>query len=844
MANLLQDLRYALRGFLKAPVFTLVAVLSIALGIGANTAIFTLVDQVLLRLLPVKDPKQLVLLTSSGAHYGNNRGGNAISYPMYADFRDNNRVFSGMFCRFSLPLNVSFEGKTERAAGELVSGTYFQVLGVGSALGRTITPEDDRTPGGHPVAMLSHSYWKSRFASDPNVVGKDLIVNNYKLTIVGVSQEGFEGVDVGNAPQVRVPVMMKPQMTPQWNDLDNRRSRWVNVFGRLRPGVSATQAKAALQPQFRAIREMEVKEKEFANTTPYTREQFLRGWIDVLPAAQGRSPLRRQLARPLWVLMAIVALVLLIACANVANLLIARAAARQKEVAVRLALGASRGRIVRQLLVESSLLGLIGGAAGLLLAVWTVQLLLRFLPNQIGTVVISASPDLRILAFNFFIALFTGVFFGLVPALQATRPDLAPTLKDQAGGVLGGGAQVGFRKALVIAQVALSLLLLIGAGLFIRSLRNLKDLNPGFNTSNVVAFGVDPVLNGYTPERTKLFYKQLLETVNGLPGIKSASFTAVGILEGNEWDSTVSVDGYEAKPGEDMNPYCNAVSPGYFATMGMPLLAGRDFNAKDELLNRKSPDPNSPPSFRVAIANEKFVKHYWGGRNAIGRRIGFGGNPGTTTPIEIVGVVGDAKYMNLRDAVPRQLFFPYMESDFVGSMNAYIRTTREPEQMFQTLRRTVAGMDSNLPLYRIRTLNQQLDESLLNERLIATLSAVFGLLATVLAMIGLYGVMAYTVTQRTREIGIRMALGALTGNVVWLVMREVVLLVGIGVAIALPAAWGLSRLVQTQLFGIAPHDPATIALATFTLAVVACAAGYIPALRAARVDPLHALRYE
>ena len=525
--NLAQDIRFAFRSLKQAPVFTAVAVISVALGIGANTAIFSLLDQVLLRLLPVKNPKELILLTSRGSFYGNNRGGNALSYPMYTDFRDHNQVFSGVFCRFALPLNVTSGGRTERAAGELVSGTYFPVLGVSAAMGRTIAPEDDKTPGGHPVAMLSYDYWRTRFAGDPEIVGKTIVVNNYSLTIIGVTQEGFHGVDIGSAPQVHIPVLMASQMMTQWNQFENRRSRWVNVFARLKSGMSLDQAKAALQPYYHGILESEVHESAFNTASSYTRQQFLKGWIDVLPAAQGRSPLRNQLTRPLWVLMAIVGLVLIIACGNVANLLIARASGRQKEIAIRLALGASRMRVIGQLLVESTLLAILGGIAGLALATWTDRLLLRFLPNAQGNVFISPAPDWRILGFNFAIALLTGLLFGLLPALQCTRPDVAPTLKDQAGNVLGGSSQARFRKGLIVAQVTFSLLLLIGAGLFIRSLRNLKTLDPGFRTENLIAFSVDPTMNGYSPERAKLFYQQLRDSIAGLPGVKSAGYTAV-----------------------------------------------------------------------------------------------------------------------------------------------------------------------------------------------------------------------------------------------------------------------------------------------------------------------------
>ncbi len=500
MGWLAQDLRYALRTFRKSPVFVLVAVLSLAFGIGANTAIFTLVDQVLLRLLPVKDPQQLVLLWGRGPHYGSNNGRYKISYPMYEDFRDHNQVFSGMMCKWDTSMSVSSEGRTERVDGELVSGTFFPVLGVGAALGRVFSPEDDKTPGGATYAVISYRYWLNRYAGKPDVIGKRLLVNGYPLTIIGVSQAGFDGTDPGASPQIRVPIMMKAEMDQVGSSFSynfkSRRGRWVNVFARLKPGVTMAQAKAALQPYFHQMLEMEVQEKDFARAAPETRQRFLTMWMDLLPAAKGDSNLRRQFSSPLLVLTAIVGLVLLIACANVANLLIARATARQKEIAVRLALGASRSRIVSQLLVESLVLALAGGAAGLALAMWMDGALVAFLPTGNSAITISTTPDLRILLFSLAVSLLTGVIFGLVPALQSTRPQLAQTLKDQVGSI-AGGSSVGLRKALVAAQVTLSLLLLIGAGLFIRSLKNLKDLDPGFQTTNLVEFATDPAMNGY-----------------------------------------------------------------------------------------------------------------------------------------------------------------------------------------------------------------------------------------------------------------------------------------------------------------------------------------------------------
>jgi len=868
MGHLSRDLRYALRGLARSPLFTAVALLSVALGIGANTAIFTLVDEILLRRLPVREPDQLVLFNGPRNHYGSNSGGNMLSFPMYEDFRESfvdagaaptlrrvtapvgvsptsPPIFTGMFARRAVAMNVGANGQTERVPGELVSGTFFQVLGVGAAVGRVIVPDDDKEIGGTPVAVLSYDYWRTRFGGDPQIVGRTITVSNHALTVIGVSQAGFDGVDIGYAPRIRVPLLMKAAMTPNWDDVENRRSRWVNVFGRLKPGVSLDQAKASLQPFFHAILEQEVQAPPFAKTTSYTREEFLKGTVDLLPASQGRSPIRQQLSQPLWLLLGIVAGVLLIACANVASLLIARATARQKEIAVRLALGASRRRIVGQLLVESVLLAGAGGVLGLMIASWTTRFLLGFLPTTEASHVISGSIDTRILAFNFALSLATGLLFGLVPALRSTRPDLAPTLKDQIGAVVGGGGGVRLRKGLVIAQVTISVLLLVSAGLFIRSLRALRLLDLGLKTDNLIAFNISPTLSGYTPLQTKAFNRQLVERVRALPGVSAMAFAQIGLLEGNEWDSSMSVEGYEPKPGEHMNPYCNAVSPDYFKTMGIPLLAGRDFDQRDV---RNEPPPANTgdfaPLYQVAIVNESYAKQYFGDRSPIGRHIGFGTNPGTKTPIEIIGVVKDAKYTGVRDDIPRTVYFAFLESDFAGSSVMYVRTSNRPETAFAAIREAARGLDANIPVFNLRTLDQQIDQSLLNDRLTATLSTAFGVLATLLAVIGLYGVMAYTVARRTREIGVRMALGAVQGDVVWLVMREVLMLVGTGLVLGLVASWAAGRLIGSQLYGVTANDPVTIAGAAGLLLAVALLAGYLPARRATRVNPVRALRYE
>ncbi|MGI8961074.1 MAG: ABC transporter permease [Bryobacteraceae bacterium] len=843
MSGIWNDVRYALRAFRRAPLFTGVAILSLAFGIGANTAIFTLLDQILLRLLPVKHPEQLVLLTMRGRHYGSNWGGNSISYPMYKDFRDNNQVFSGMFCRFPFFATLGYGNRTERVSAELVSGTYFPTLGVGAAVGRTYTSDDDRIPGGHPLVVLSYSFWQSRFASDRSIIGKTLVINGRNMTLIGIAQPGFDGVELGLPSKMFIPMMMKAQMTPFWDGLKDRRQRWVNALGRLKPGISRSQAKASLQPFMHNMLEMEVREPAFRHASAYTRQQFLKCWMDVLPGGQGRSELRQQLSTPLWLLLGITGAVLLMACANIANLLLARATAREREIAIRLAIGAGRARIVQQLLLESLMLSAFGALLGLGLAFWADQLLVAaYLPVDAGGSKLSTTPDLRILAFTFCVMLVTALLFGLVPSLRLSRPDVGPTLKDQAGSVLSCG-NVALRKVLVTAQVTLSLLLLIGAGLFLRTLTNLRNLGPGFSPERLIGFNIDPSLNGYSTARAKIFYQRLVDDLASVPGVKSVGLASTRILEDNEWDSSMTVEGYTAKPGQNPEPFMNSVSPNYFRTLGVPILAGRDFTINDATEIKAGPDPDdwSPTT---AIINESFARRYFAGRDPIGLHVGFGSDPGTKTAMRVIGVVKNIKYTNLRDEIPVQAYIPYLGSHFVDAMTVYMRSTLDPDHIMPAVRRRLRALDPNIPIYSMRTTEEQIDLSLRTERLVASLSSVFGFLATLLAVIGLYGVMAYTVARRTREIGIRMALGAIQGNVIWMVMKEVLILITAGVLVGVPAAIGLSGLVKSQLYGLAPHDPVTLIWSTAVLATVACLAGFFPALRASRVDPMQALRHE
>jgi predicted permease len=844
MTNILADLRYALRTLGRSPLFAAVAILSLALGIGANTAIFTLMDQILLRKLPIRDPDSLVMLYQEGANNGSNMGTRMHSYPIYGDYQKRVEPFEEVLCRRLVNTSISVDNRTERVDAEMVSGNFFSMLGVKAAAGRVFnSKEDDRVYQGHPVVVLSYNYWATRFNGDHGVIGKKILVNNYPMTIVGVSAKNFIGLDPAQSPQIRVPILMKPVVVPEWTwvQMDDRRSRWVQVFARLKPGYDITKAQAALNVTYKQIRQYEMTLPAAKDWSKYDRDQFMRGTVHIDKAATGFSDLRNNFSKALVVLMCMVGLVLLIACANVANLLIARAFARQKEISVRLSLGASRGQLVRQLLVESMVLSVLGGVVGVLLSFAMTRGLLALVPAEGNPLLIRPQPDGRILLFTLGVTVLTGFVFGLVPALRASRSDLWTSLKDTVGNIAGqGGGSLFLRKSLISAQVALSFLLLFGAGLFVRSMQNLKTTDTGFdNMHNLVTFQLAPALSGYETPRTVNFYRELLRNIRALPGVTAAGYTAVPVLHGWEWDSTMSVEGHRALDGEDMQAFMNSPSDGYFKAMGVTLMEGRDFRQTDQ--KDWGTDPKVSVGGKVAIVNRKFAEHFFKGRSALGRRIGFGDGKDSKLDIEIVGVVENSLYEGPREGVRRQVFIPNYGKFGVAF---YVRTAAGSKSTYLALRNEVRKLDASMPIYELKTLETQLDETLLTDRLVALLSAGFAFLATLLAAIGLYGVMAFVVARRTRELGVRMALGAQRASVIWLVMKETLFLLVIGLAVGVPSAMVLGRYVSTQLYGIQTSDPWIAVSTILVLATVAAAAGMIPAHRASRIEPMLALRFE
>ena len=840
MESLLQDLRYAVRQLAKSPAFTLTATITLALGIGANTAIYSLLDQVMLRSLPVRNPEQLVMLSAEGSDRGrlNVYGGTGkefFSYPMYRDLRDKNSAFSGTVATDQTQVGVQWHNQPELVYGELVSGNYFDVLGVKPAAGRLFVQSDDETQERSPVVVLSYGYWQRRFGSDPRVVNDTILINSHPFTIVGVAPPGFRSFVVGAAPDIFAPMMMKPQITPGWNDLDERRSRWLNIVARLKAGVTAQQAEVTIAPLWHSLREDELK--GMSHVTPKFTDGFLaKTRLHVLDASKGFSPVRDQIGTPLIIVMCMVGLVVLIACANVASLLMLRAAGRVREMSVRYALGASRMRVVQQLVIEGLVLGLGGGILGIAIAPEATDLLMRkIFTDSVAQIPFSSAPDGRVLFFNFAVSFAVGVLFSLAPALQFWRPDLMQTLKQQITTSTGG--QLRLRRVSVAVQMGLSLLLLFGAGLFVRTLHNLKNVNVGFATDHLVGFAVEPGYAGYQPNQDTQLYKRITDTLATLPGARSVAATSDPELSNNDSRSSIGIPGYTPGENEQMHVEWSEISPGYFATLNVPFVVGRDIT-----------DQDTTASSKVVVVNESFARQYFGDpQRAIGRNFARGGAPEDKPDFQIVGVVKDAKHRNLRDAIDKTVYQPYTQVDpklGIAGMEFYVRTWQKPEQAMNSVRAAMHNLDSKLVLDTLETMDQQIQNDLSTESIIAFLAVSFGVLATFLAAIGLYGVLAYSTTQRTREIGIRMALGASRSSVVQMILREVVWLAGVSVALALPTALLLSHYLRSQLFGISNNDPLTLVGVVIVVSAVAMLASLLPARRAASVNPTKALRYE
>ncbi|HMD33096.1 MAG TPA: ABC transporter permease [Candidatus Acidoferrales bacterium] len=833
MRSLLQDVRHGLRVLWKSPGFAAVAVVTLALGIGANTAIFSLLDQVLLRRLPVPNPEQLVVLRLQGSYTGrvwaDGDPAESIPYPVYAGLRDNNNsVFSGLLGRFAVNLSVAFRGSTERAQGELVSGNYFQVLGVRPLLGRVFSPEDDRVLGGHPLAVLSYGYWMSHLGGDRAILNQSILVNDIPMTIVGVTQPGFAGIQVGQTPDLFVPLTMKAQMTPHWDGMTDWNDYWLAVIGRLKPGVSIAQAEAALAPAFHPL-----VEEQLAHLPDYpakSREKFLQKKAQLEPGSRGRLIFQRDAQSPLVALSVMAGLVLLIACANVANLLLARGMARHREFAVRAAMGASRARLLRQLTVESLLVGVFGGLLGLAVAAWTGRILISTVSAATETHGLNPGLDWRVLGFALAVSLFSALLFGLLPALRLSRTDLLSALKIQGTTTSAAIPQVRMRKMLVAIQVAFTVLLLAGGGLFARTLWNLRRVDVGIPLGQLITFSIEPQLNGYSTERTTALCDQLRERIGALPGVNAVAAAEIPILVGSNSSSNITVPGVEKLPNDQQGSNVNWISPGYFSALGVPLTAGREFTAADGATAPK-----------VAIVSQAMAKRFYPNQDPIGRTFKWGAKAMETL---IVGVVRDMSQDHVRSALVPFIYVPYAQDQKLGVMAFYIRTAQDPALVAPALRREVQQLDANLPIFQVATMNQVVDEDLFAERIIATLSACFAFLAALLAALGIYGVLAYLVAQRTREIGIRMVLGAEHSHVRWMVLSELGWMFALGALAGLPAAYGLARLSESLLYGVHAADPVVYAVDAALVALVALAASSLPMRRALRVAPIIALRHE
>ena len=838
MENLLKDIRYGLRGLLKRKGFAAIAVLTLALGIGANTAIFTLVNAVMLKTLPVQNPEELVLFSDTASEgtslEDTPRTGqwHRFSYESYEYLRDHNQSFQELAAlrsgesRLSVRQTDSQANAAARASGHLVTGNYFSMLGVRAMRGRVLTPEDDKA-GAAPAAVMSHRYWEQELNSDPAAIGKNVIINNTNFTVVGVTPPEFFGERVRRPPDFWIPLSFHPQIELRESFLTNKEAYWLMLMGRLKPGVNLDQANASVNLLLR----QHLTELAGSQLTPERQQGIQNTYVQLAEGQGGISGLRRAYSKPLHMLMAIVGMVLLIACANVGSLLLSRAASRKAEISLRLALGATRWRIIRQLLTESMLLALVGGICGVLLAQWGVYILVGLVAK---TSPLNTTPDIGVLAFTAGVSIIAGLLFGLVPAIQASRTNLSSAMKEKTR-TRGGPLRFSLSSLMVVMQVGLSMVLLTGAGLFARSLLKLQSEDVGFNRENVLLLGIDPRLANYKPNELAALYQQIIERVGSVPQVRNVSMATYAPMSGTSRSSSIQVPGYTPQPGEDLVVQDVLTGPKYAETLGIPLLRGREIELRDTV---------SAP--RIAVVNAAFADHYFKDQNPIGRTFTFDDETDGGAALEIVGVLGNIKTDDARDKPEPTVYRPILQIAEQGaySCTIHVRTVSDPTPLTGQVRQMINQIDDKLPIFNVKTLSAQLHENLNQERLIAQLVSFFGALALILACIGLYGVMAHGVARRTGEIGIRMALGARGGNIAWMILRETLYLVLAGLILGVPAALLGARLISTQLFGLSSTDPLTLVGAAIVLAVVAMLAGYLPARRASRVNPLNALRYE
>ncbi len=830
----MRQLKLAMRMLLRTPFVTAIAVASLGLGIGANAAIFSLFNEILMQPLPVVEPGRLVNFGAPGPKPGSQSCSQAggceevFSYLMFKDLEREQTSFTGIAAHTGFGANLLVKNEPSTGSGLFVSGSYFPVLGIKPEVGRLLGPSDDEVIGANYVTVLSYEFWQERFGSDRGVVGQTIAVNGKSLVVVGVAPKGFRGTTLGNRPLIFVPLTMREVVTTLRPTFERRRSYWAYLFGRLKPGVSIEQANAALNTTYSRILEG-VEAPLQTGMSDKTMANFKARKITMLPGQRGQSSVHREAKTPLAMLFGITGIVLLIACANIANLLLARGAGRSMEMGVRLALGASRRQLMTQLLTESVLLALLGGVVSLIVAQWTLRGIGALLPPDAAQT-FSLTIRWPVVFFAAGLSVATGLIFGMFPALHSTRSDLITAIRAGAGQIAGGKAATRFRAALVTVQIALSMMLLISAGLFIKSLVNVSRVDLGVNVDQVVTFGLSPERNAYDSTRSKQLFERVEQEMSAIPGVTAVTSSIVPLLAGSNWGNSVYVQGYPHGPDIDNDSRYNEISAGYMAALGMRVLSGREFTTSD-----------LRGSTKVALVNEAFAKKFNLGKDAVGKFIG--NSSADTLDIQIVGLVQDAKYSSVKDVVPPLFFRPWRQAN-PGSLSFYVKTSLPPEQLLRTIPAIMKTIDPTLPLEDLKTMPQQIKENVFLDRMISILSAAFAVLATLLAGVGLYGVLAYSVAQRTREIGVRMALGADGSRVRQLVMRQVGGMLLAGGIVGVAAAFGLGRAAQSLLYGLQGHDPVVFMMAVVLLAAIAAIAGYVPARRAAQVDPMQALRYD